>query len=264
MDIDSTLQEYQIQLEQVEIALKSDPENEELIKLQTDLLEVINLTKELQVEEAENESASKKGGQNSQGARNWRPGQKCMALWRADGKHYPGTLDQVLDDGTCTVIFDDKFNNEISLVSQLLPYDPDKIPKKGISNNKSASQIGSKKAFTKKELEVKLREAKKRKKEKFAAKIKAMDEISEKEKNKWKNFNTKLSSKTWKGVVKKNKFVVPDNHENKIGVGTNSLTNRIVTANGTIMAQNSSASASAALVSSSAKASRHTSMTYKK
>ena len=109
-----------------------------------------------------------------------------------------------------------------------------------------------------------MREAKKRKKEKFAAKIKAMDEISEKEKNKWKNFNTKLSSKTWKGVVKKNKFVVPDNHENKIGVGTNSLTNRIVTANGTIMAQNSSASASAALVSSSAKASRHTSMTYKK
>ena len=149
MDIDSTLQEYQIQLEQVEIALKSEPENEELIKLQTDLLEVINLTKELQVEEAENESASKKGAQNSQAARNWRPGQKCMALWRADGKHYPGTLDQVLDDGTCTVIFDDKFNNEISLVSQLLPYDPDKIPKKGISNNKSASQIGSKKAFTK-------------------------------------------------------------------------------------------------------------------
>lgn len=107
------------------------------------------MTKELQAEEEESQGGSKKAGQNLNGVKNWRPGQKCMALWRADGKHYPGTLDQVLDDGTCTVIFDDKFNNEISLVSQLLPYDPDKIPKKGISNNKSASQIGSKKAFTK-------------------------------------------------------------------------------------------------------------------
>jgi hypothetical protein len=58
--------------------------------------------------------------------------------------------------------------------------------------NTSASQVGHKKAFTKKELELKLREAKKRKKEKFALKLKAMEEISEKEKNKWKSFNTKV------------------------------------------------------------------------
>ena len=43
-----------------------------------------------------------------------------------------------------------------------------------------------------KELEVKLREAKKRKKEKFTLKLKALEELSEKEKNKWKNFNTKV------------------------------------------------------------------------
>jgi hypothetical protein len=39
-------------------------------------------------------------------------------------------------------------------------------------------------------------------------------------------FFLKLSSKTWKGVVKKNKFELPAHHENKIGVGANSLTNR--------------------------------------
>lgn len=44
-----------------------------------------------------------------------------------------------------------------------------------------------------KELELKIREAKKLKKEKYALKIKAMEEISEKEKNKWKNFNSKVS-----------------------------------------------------------------------
>lgn len=266
MDVDSTLQEYQIQLEQVEIALKSDPDNEELSKLKADLLEVINLTKELLAEEAESKESSKKGNKHySKSSINWRPGQKCMALWRVDGKHYPGTLDQILDDGTCTVIFDDKSNSEISQLSQLLPYDPDAVYqlKKGqSSNSKTSTQVGHKKAFTKKELELKLREAKKRKKEKFALKIKAQEEISEKEKNKWKNFNSKLSSKTWKGVVRKNKFVVPDNHENKIGVGTNSLSNRVITANGTIMGQNSSATASAALVSSTTKA-RHTSKSYK-
>lgn len=43
-----------------------------------------------------------------------------------------------------------------------------------------------------KELELKLKEARKRKKEKFAQKLKAMEELSEKEKNKWKSFNTKV------------------------------------------------------------------------
>lgn len=260
MDVDSTLQEYQIQLEQVAIALKSDPENEELLRLSTDLLEVIELTKELLAEES---GASESKKDQAKSSINWKSGQKCMALWRVDGQYYPGTLDQVLEDGTCTVIFDEKAgqNNEISQVSQLKPYDPEAAAnmKRGMSNNKSANQVGQKKAFTKKELELKLREAKKRKKEKFAAKIKAQEEISEKGKNQWKNFNSKLSSKTWKGVVSKNKFVVPDNHESKIGVGTNSLTNRAVSANGTVLSSNSSSSAAAAHVSSA----RHASKSFK-
>jgi hypothetical protein len=42
-------------------------------------------------------------------------------------------------------------------------------------------------------LEQKLRETKKRKREKWTEKLKALDEVSEKEKNKWKSFNTKVS-----------------------------------------------------------------------
>lgn len=253
MDVDSTLQEYQIQLEQVEIALKSDPDNEELSRLKLDLLEVIQLTKELQAEEAAGDE--KKRPQTSSNI-NWKPGQKCMALWRADGKYYPGTLDQVLEDGTCTVIFEDKFNSEISQVSQLLPYDPSAVAAKrgGKTRMMVMTATGGKKPITKKELELKLREAKKKKKEKFEEKIRLQTAISEKQKNNWQNFNSKLSAKTWKGVVKKNKFVVPENHESRVGVGINSANNRVVTANGTILAQSSSASASAALVSSSAKA----------
>jgi hypothetical protein len=80
---------------------------------------------------------------------------------------------------------------------------------------------GVKKPISKKELELKLREAKKRKKEKFEEKIKTQTAISEKQKSNWQSFNSKLSAKTWKGVVRKNKFVVPENHELRVGVGIN-------------------------------------------
>ncbi len=147
-----------------------------------------------------------------------------MALWRADGKYYPGTLDQVLEDGTCTVIFEDKFNSEISQVSQLLPYDPNAVAaKRGKTRAMMLNSSGGKRPISKKELELKLREAKKKKREKFEEKIKVQTAISEKQKNNWQNFNSKLSAKTWKGVVKKNKFIVPENHESRIGVGVNRL-----------------------------------------
>lgn len=146
-----------------------------------------------------------------------------------------------------------------------------------------ASQVGHKKAFTKKELELKLKDAKKRKKEKFAQKIKMMDELSEREKNRWKSFNNKVSfilkfievtlinllfklaSKTWKGVVTKNKFETPADHESKIGVGTNSLSNRLLSVTGSILlapSANTSAAASASLVSNLSKA-RHASQNQK-
>ena len=41
------LETYKAQLEQVQAALTTDPENEDLLKLQKDLEEVINLTLEL-------------------------------------------------------------------------------------------------------------------------------------------------------------------------------------------------------------------------
>lgn len=56
-------------------------------------------------------------------------------------------------------------------------------------------------------------------------------------------------------MVKKNKFDLPENHENKIGVGTNSATNRVITPNGTVLPNTP---ASAAGLSS-----RHSTKTFK-
>jgi survival-of-motor-neuron-related-splicing factor 30 len=284
-DTESTLQEYQIQLEQVDIALKSDPDNEELLKLKADLNEIIELTKDLISEErsAVDTSATSSDGitpssSSSSNANakkhNWKSADKCMAIYRIDGKYYSATVDQVLDDGTCTVVFDGYSNTEITQVGALKPRNknsntlltnPNDYLIQSKASASSSSQVGHKKAFTKKELELKLKEAKKRKKEKFALKLKAMDEISEKQKKNWNTFNSKLSSKTWKGVVKKNKFETPIDHENKIGVGTNSAANRIVAANGTILPTNSTVSAAAAAASALANSAktRHTPQSYR-
>ena len=95
-----------ISTSKVEIALKTDPANAELLKLKEDLVvsrlfklsftnkqitkliilfkpkkEIISLTKEL-IEEDSGKSDKTKitSGQS------WKQGDKCMAIWRVDGK----------------------------------------------------------------------------------------------------------------------------------------------------------------------------------
>jgi hypothetical protein len=52
-------------------------------------------------------------------------------------------------------------------------------------------------------------------------------------------------------VVKKNRFDLPEHHENKVGVGLNSVANRVITPGGTLVASKpiTSATASAATIS---------------
>ena len=52
------LENYRIQLQQVEAALVAEPSNEELLKLKEDLLEVIHLQEELLGETAGNSTSS--------------------------------------------------------------------------------------------------------------------------------------------------------------------------------------------------------------
>jgi hypothetical protein len=124
MDLDSTLQEYQIQLEQVsvgcldfafdksefldclvfkvEFALKNDQENQELLKLKFDLEEVIKLTQDLINETADKDTEPKQSWKSQKKDDSaysnsttdkmvipkqirWKPFDKCMAIWK-DGK----------------------------------------------------------------------------------------------------------------------------------------------------------------------------------
>jgi len=170
MDLQSNLLEYQVQLEQVEIALKNDPDNEDILKLKNDLVEVINMTKEMM---GETEEEGVGGGEpdvsgNVTGvpkSAKWKSGDKCMAIWHEDGQCYPAVIDQIIEGGACTVTFEGYSKVEMTQVSLL------KARNKNASNadgssllNKNAAKSGSmlgKKPMSRRELEQKLRDAKK-------------------------------------------------------------------------------------------------------
>lgn len=214
---DLNLPAYKYQLEQVELALKAKPDDPELLKLKKDLDEVIQITAELlgcdpstiDADDAPSSSYTETASSNySSGASSsttsgrtqvkWKTGDRCLAPWDEDGKYYECTIDDVLDDGTCTIVFDGYESGQLSVVRQtkLKPFDRTRPDLNGMKSTVN-------RAKTKRELEQRLRELKRRKQEKKAAKMKEFDEAHEKEKKRWTDFNSKLTSRTWKGVVSK-------------------------------------------------------------
>lgn len=218
---DLNLPAYKYQLEQVELALKAKPDDPELLKLKTDLEEVIKLTADLlgydpsildssepTTSASYNEAAysATSSQSNTQGGASstarsgirWKTGDRCLAPWNEDGKYYECTIDDVLDDGTCTVVFDGFESLPLTVVrlSKLRPFDRTRGDFNGI-------KTANNRAKTKRELEQRLRELKRRKKEKKLAKLKELEDEREKDKKRWTDFNSKLTSRTWKGVVSK-------------------------------------------------------------
>lgn len=214
---DLNLPAYKYQLEQVELALKTKPDDPELLKLKKDLEEVIQITAELlgcdpsilnsdetatssnySSSSQSNNTASSSSTTTTRGAIKWKTGDRCLAPWNEDGKYYECTIDDVLDDGTCTVVFDGFESASLCVVraSKLKPFDR---TRSGLSGIKTPAN----QAKTKRELEQRLRELKQRKKEKKEKRLKDLEKEGEQVKKRWTDFNTKLNSRTWKGVVSK-------------------------------------------------------------
>src|SRR2546426_60308 len=99
----ANLKNYEIQLQQVMVALASDPKDEELLKLKTDLEEVIELTKELMGPLDSGPSHAQEASQST--FHSFRAGEKVLAPWSVDGLYYEARVDDVTSDGQCTVFF---------------------------------------------------------------------------------------------------------------------------------------------------------------
>ena len=98
---EADLKSYNLQMQQVDAALTSDPNNPELLKLKEDLQEVISLTQDLleetrsvaaaaaaPVPEPQEEVVKKKARPHDhiKPIKHWQVGEQCQAIWAKDGK----------------------------------------------------------------------------------------------------------------------------------------------------------------------------------
>jgi len=223
---EADLASYQLQLQQVEAALLADPDSSELQKLKDDLVQVIDLTRELitaaepEAEEEEVELPAPSGpsraaaaptpssstSHQEQPVKHWQVGEECQALWPKDGLYHEAQITEIFSsDNTAKVMFT-KWTNQFATATLA---------------SLRLSDLGYTGSATSADKKAKLaaqREYLKKKKAKKAERYKAMEEKTEQQKSSWQNFATKGAGK--KGFVKKSIFKTPENSTGRVGVGT--------------------------------------------
>ncbi|XP_055689393.1 survival of motor neuron-related-splicing factor 30 [Lutzomyia longipalpis] len=224
------LQNYKLQLQQVEVALLSDPENQELLKLKKDLDEVIELTRDLiktQLEEQKKSSyigpdtekpssslydddieqvlraAERIQADEDQKAK-WKIGDKCQAKWTEDGQYYDATIEGITVSGEVSVIFEAYQNRSTTTLRELR--------ERQARNEVFPSSSSNKRRHPNQ------KEYLKKKKMKKQQRFKELEQERETEKNKWLAFTTKSAKKS--GGVPKSIFASPDNVNGRVGIGT--------------------------------------------
>ncbi|XP_063974281.1 survival of motor neuron-related-splicing factor 30 [Diachasmimorpha longicaudata] len=211
------LQNYKLQLQQVEAALTTDPTNEELLKLKIDLEEVIELTQDL-IKSQQQEKRQSNGMDAKDPillavlANKWKVGDSCMAPWSEDGKYYEATIDAINEDGLVNITFNEFKNTDVTMLNQLKSVA--KRPASDWADQKSKKMQAAAAVGTD---PTKQREYLKKKKQKKLQRFKELEEEREQEKNKWLAFSTKSAKK---GVVKKSIFATPENVNGRVGIGT--------------------------------------------
>ncbi|KAK9959473.1 hypothetical protein ABG768_009598 [Culter alburnus] len=213
------LSNYKAQLQQVEAALSTDPDNEDLLKLQKDLQEVIELTKDLLTSQPVEGAASTKSSETVAPTHSWRVGDHCMAIWSQDGQLYEAEIEEIdSENGTAAITFAGYGNAEV------LPLHVLKEVEEGRSREEKDGKPKSKK-----ELLAEQREYKKKKAQKKVQRMKELEQEREVQKSKWQQFNNKAYSKNKKGQVKRSIFASPESVNGKVGVGTCGIADKPMT-----------------------------------
>lgn len=236
------LSNYKLQLQQVEVALLTDPENAELLKLKEDigtklfliitdifnitfhyriiLDQLVELQKELiktqegeQRKYVETSTSDRTAGAyyKEQKAKNqslkiWKVGEKCMARDTTNGQYYEATIESITDDGDVQVIFDAYQNRGQSNVKDLKEFKVRIEVFSSSSNKRAKTNRPNQKEYLKK------------KKLKKQQRLAELEEEREKEKNKWLSFTSKSSKKQL--VKTQSIFQSPDTVDGRVGIGT--------------------------------------------
>jgi survival-of-motor-neuron-related-splicing factor 30 len=221
------LETYKIQLQQVEAALLAEPDNEELAKLKLDLVEVIELTQDLVgggattattaegVDTAEPATENAEGPESAEFAAaleelkkySWKVGDRCMAAWSKNGKYHEAVIDGI-SEGKAAITFVGYNQKDMNKLTQLKP----------VTKSDRKNYLWETKA---KRAEWHAEKDKRRlKRQKKAQRQKDLEEAKEADKKRWKDFNHKALSKSFKGVKKSSIFASPEASVGKVGVGT--------------------------------------------
>ena len=225
-EFEASLEEYTTQLQQVETALVQAPDNEELVKLKSDLEQLIGITQVLGGQGEEGNTQSSEAEKQAAVQKNWNKGDRCLATWSQDGMYYPAVIiDLTSGDGKCTVKFETYSATERVNISKLRPnnFEP------GAYKSRYEKSILSDHLKRKRPGEMK--EYKKNKALKKEQKFKERDEASAKELRKWQDFRSKTSKGKILSAKKKSSiFSVPDAIDGKVGVGTCNIGGKPMTA----------------------------------
>ena len=206
------LETYQVQLQQVEVALVSDPDSDELKDLLRELKELISLTEQALAQQvtATSSSASKKQNAHSSLAPQWKAGDECLAKYSSDGQWYPARIASVggsVEDRVYTIVFK-VYNSTELLNSSSIKAIP---PNYQASYNPYLSSTSAKRKLTK--VEEDERERKKKKNEKkLEVRAQKAKEQNEKQAT-WQKFAKKSEKKGIHiaGVAGTSIFKTPDN-----------------------------------------------------
>lgn len=210
-DLLENLSTYNEQLKQVDAALTNSPSDPELLKLREDLLEVLHLTNDL-INSQTPAALPSDDIASDRSLREWKTGDKCMAPWSKDLRHYPATVEEVSSDGQVMVQFDEYDISEVVKLEQLREPSADDI-----SSEKHQPESSTK---TNKRMN-RNQEYLKKKKQKKMQRFKELADAREEEKNKWQQFSTKAKKgRGMRGVVKSSIFKTPDAVNGKVGIGT--------------------------------------------
>ncbi|XP_053963310.1 survival of motor neuron-related-splicing factor 30 [Anastrepha obliqua] len=217
------LQNYKLQLQQVEAGLLTDPENEELLKLKEGLLEVIELTRDLirtQFEEQKKSSYIEPASSASISAyydeieaalleaeklvttsQNWKVGDKCQARWTEDGRYYDAIIEDITAEGDVSVVFDAYQNRATTTIKELR----DCTTRKEVFPSAKRHHPNQKEYL-------------KKRKQKKLLRFKELEEERESDKKKWLSFTNKNLKKP--GMKVRSIFASPDTVSGRVGIGT--------------------------------------------
>ncbi|XP_004077134.1 survival of motor neuron-related-splicing factor 30 [Oryzias latipes] len=219
-DLVKQLNSYKAQLQQVEFALSTDTENEDLQKLQKDLREVIELTKDLLSSQPTDGTSTTTSTEKPPKKHTWKVGDRCMALWGNDGQVYEAEIEEIdRENGTAAINFIGYGNAEVVPLQNI----------KALEEGMLSIDDGGAKAKSKKEMIAEQREYKKKKAQKKVQRMKELEQEREEQKSKWQQFNNKAYSKNKKGQVKRSIFASPESVNGKVGVGTCGIADKPMT-----------------------------------